>query len=264
MPDRRGRRGARNAWSLAALSLGALLHASAPALAQAGSTPPPAGTRDFLFGYPRVWLAIRGSWLMPQAEGDLFTFVEDQLTVDKGDFNAPAFIAEVGFVLASRLDASAGVEFSRGSAASEYRRFVDNLGAPITQSSELLQTNVTGGVKFALLDRGRAISRYAFVPRTVSPYVGAGGGMLYYQFQQTGDFVDFVTFRVFSDRFQSEGWTPSAHVFGGTEIRVWRSMFVDIEGRYVWARGELDSDFVGFDGIDLNGFRLSSGINVVF
>jgi opacity protein-like surface antigen len=264
MPDRRGRRGARNAFSLAVLGLGTLLYSAAPALAQPGSAPQPIGTRDFLFGYPRAWLAIRGSWLMPQAEGDLFAFVKDQLTVENGDFNAPAFISEVGFVLTSRIDASAGIEFSRGSTASEYRRFVDNLGAPITQSSELMQTNIAGGVKFALLDRGRAISRYAFVPRTVSPYVGAGGGMLYYKFQQTGDFVDFVTLRVFSDRFHSEGWTPSAHVFGGTEVRVWRSLFVDVEGRYVWASGELDSDFVGFDGIDLNGFRLSSGINVVF
>jgi hypothetical protein len=264
MPARCGRRGARRALSLAVLSLTGLLHSSVPALAQSGSPPQPIGTRDFLFGYPRGWVAVRGSWLMPQTGGDLFTFVRDQLTVEKRDFDAPAFISEVGFVLTSRLDSLAGIEFSRGSAASEYRRFVDNLGAPISQFSELMQTNIAGGVKFALLDRGRAISRYAFVPRTVSPYVGAGGGALYYRFEQTGDFVDFVTLRVFADRFRSAGWTPSAHVFGGAEIRVWRSLFVDVEGRYVWAHGELDPDFVGFDGIDLDGFRLSSGINVVF
>jgi hypothetical protein len=261
MPDR-WRRGARHAFSLAVLALSGLLHSSLPVLAQ--PAPQPIGTPDFLFGYPRAWVAVRGSWVMPKADDQLFSFVQDQLTIDPGDFNAPAFLSEVGFVLTPRIDASAGIEFSRASAFSEYRRFVDNAGAPINQSTRLTQTNIAGSIKFALLDRGRRISRYAFVPRTVSPYAGAGAGVLYYNFEQTGDFVDFETLDVFYDRFRSNGWTPSAHVFGGAEIRVWRSLFVDVEGRYLWAQGDLESDFVGFDGINLDGFRLSSGINVVF
>jgi opacity protein-like surface antigen len=115
-----------------------------------------------------------------------------------------------------------------------------------------------------LLDQGRSISRLAYVPRTLTPYVGAGAGMLYYQFSQTGDFVDFVTLRVFPDTFRSKGWAPSAHVFAGTDVRIWRALFVDVEGRYVWAQGTLGSDFVGFDGIDLVGFRLSTGMRIAF
>jgi hypothetical protein len=32
----------------------------------------------------------------------------------------------------------------------------------------------------------------------------------------------------------------------------------------VFAKGDLGSDFVGFDGIDLNGFRFSTGFHVAF
>ena len=128
----------------------------------------------------------------------------------------------------------------------------------------LSQTDVSGSIKIALLDRGRSISRLAFVPRAIAPYVGAGAGAFYYEFTQIGDFVDFATLRVFPDVFRSQGWTPSAHVFGGTDIRLWRQLFLDVEGRYVWAHGDLGSDFVGFDGIDLDGFRLSTGVSVVF
>ena len=252
-------------------ALGVCLAPTAPALAAdqlAEQTAPvpaqPVGTRDFLFGRPRGWAAVRGSWLMPRATGDLFAFVSDQLTVEKKDFSAPGIAGEFGLTLTSRVSAVAGVEFSRRTVQSEYRRYVDNLGLAINQQTALAQTNLTGSIKVALWDRGRSISSLAFVPRTFVPYAGAGAGMLYYEFEQHGDFVDFVTLRVFPDTFRSAGWTPSAHVFGGTEIRLWRVLFLDLEGRYVWAHGTLGSDFLGFDGVDLNGFRFSTGVSVMF
>ena len=209
-------------------------------------------------------MAFRGSWLIPRAGGDLFTFVSDQLTVEKKDFSTPAIAGELGLVLTSRVSASAGLEFSRQTIRSEYRRFLDNGGLSINQQTALEQTNISGSIKVALLDRGRRVSRLAFVPRTFVPYAGAGAGMLHYQFSQDGDFVDFVTFRVFPDLFRSQGWAPSAHIFGGTEIKLWRVLSLDVEGRYVWAHGELGSDFLGFDGIDLDGFRFSTGVSVMF
>lgn len=222
------------------------------------------GTPDFLFGRPRGWVAIRGSWLVPSAGGDLFAFLRDQLTVERRDFSTPAMMGELGLSITPRINASAGLEFSRQTVQSEYRHFVDNRGLPINQRTMLAQTNISGSLKVAVLDRGRSISRLAFVPRTVAPYVGAGAGILFYQLRQTGDFVDFVSLRVFPDVFRSQAWTPSAHVFGGTDVRLWRALFLDLEGRYVWAHGDLDSDFVGFDGIDLDGFRFSTGVSVVF
>ncbi len=201
---------------------------------------------------------------MPRAGGDLFTFVSDQLTVDKADLSSLAIAAELGVVLTSRVSAAVGVEFSQQTIPSEYRRFIDNSGLSINQQTAWEQTNINGSLRVALLDRGRSISRLAFVPRTFAPYVGAGAGVLYYKFTQSGDFVDFVTFDVFSDLFHSAGWTPSAHVFGGAEVRLWRSLSLDVEGRYVWAHGILESDFVGFDGIDLSGFRFSTGVSLMF
>jgi hypothetical protein len=219
---------------------------------------------DFLLGKPIGWFAVRGSWLVPAANGDLFKFVNDQLTIDKGDFRTAGITGEFGFALAPRVDAVVGIESGRQTVNSEYRRFIDNTGLPITQSTSIVQTDISGSVRLALLNPGRSVSQFAFVPRAVTPYVGGGGGFFYYGLTQKGDFVDFATFRVFPDVFKSNGWTPSAHVLAGADVRWWRSLFVTIEGRYVWANGDLDSDFIGFDGIKLNGFRLSSGISVFF
>ncbi len=49
------------------------------------------GRPDFLFGAPRGSFGVRGSWVFARAGSDLFDFVQQHLTLDKSDFNAPAF-----------------------------------------------------------------------------------------------------------------------------------------------------------------------------
>jgi hypothetical protein len=94
--------------------------------------------------------------------------------------------------------------------------------------------------------------------------VGAGGGLVNYEFKQTGDFVDFADSHVFTDTFVSQGWSPSAHGFGGVDVQAHRNLYVSFEGRYNWASATLENKFVGFDPIDLSGFRFGVGFHVVF
>jgi hypothetical protein len=231
--------------------------------AVAASQPLPPSSPDFLLRRPYGSIGVRGSWVFARAGSDLFDFVQEQLTVEKGDFNAPALAVDLGIALAPRLDVVGGFEFSRASVVSEYRAYVDNNNLPINQQTRLQEINVSGSLRWTP-NRGREVSRYAWVPARVAPYLGAGGGFLWYQFEQTGDFVDFVDLSVFSDVFTSEGWTPSAHVFGGADIQLYKRLYFTLEGRYLWASGELGTDFVDFDPIDLAGFRLAGGINVLF
>jgi hypothetical protein len=240
-----------------------LVCAHGPAFAQGQGAPP---RPDFLFGRPDASIALRGGWVFARAGSDLYEFVERELTIDKNDFNSANFATDFGIALSSRTDAVIGLEYSQTSVASEYRDFVDNNRLPIEQTTSLKSLNLTGSIRFALVPRGREISRLAWVPRSVVPYVGAGGGMVWYRFQQDGDFIDALDPRlaVFSDTFTADGWTPSALVFGGVDVRVYRRLYLTLDGRYVWAAGDLGTDFENFDPIDLAGFRFGAGINVVF
>lgn len=252
---------------LLAACLLALGSAAIPAHAQPAPDRPElraGGARDYLFGRPRGSLAIRGSWLFASAGSDLFDFVTDQLTLERGDFDTPALAVDLDVALTERLDVVVGFEASSSSTPSEYRDYVDNNRLPITQRTSLRQLGFTGSVKYALTPRGRSISRLAWIPNGVTPFVGAGGGATKYDFKQTGDFVDFQTLGVFSDLFQSEGWAPSAHVFGGVDLRVFRRVYATVDLRYVWASADLQADFVGFDPIDLSGFRCGAGFRFVF
>jgi hypothetical protein len=231
---------------------------------QQSTSRPPDRSADFLFGRPNHSIGLRGSWVFANAGSDLFDFVTDQLTLDRDDFNAPAFAADFAFGLSSRLQLEAGVEFARVQRASEYREFVDNNLLPIQQTTGLNTTHLVGGIRYALTPRGREVSRLVWVPNRVVPFVGAGAGVVFYQFRQYGDFVDFVDHSIFYESFRSQGWAPTAHVFGGVDVQMYKALYATVQGRFTKASGTLDSDFIDFDPIDLSGFRMSAGINLLF
>jgi hypothetical protein len=254
------------------ITLFAIVVAATSAAAQAPPssppTPAPSPVRrpapDFYFGRPAGAVAIRGGWLFSRASSDWYDFVTDQLTLNRRDFNAPAFAADVGMTMTDRLQATVGVDFNQASTTSEYRRFVDNNRQPINQSTKMKQASVTGGVRYALTAPGRRISSLAWIPHTVTPYVTAGGGAVWYSLSQTGDFVDFVDLSVFTDVLHSDGWAPEAHAGGGVDVRVLRRVFATFDARYRWAAAGLSRQWVNFDPVDLSGLRLSAGINVPF
>ena len=237
------------------------------AAAQQSATSP-----DFLFGRPKGMIGIRSGWVFARANSDLFRFVQRQLTVEPDDFNAPAIGADVEVAVTPRVSAVVGFDFARASANSEYRDFVDNNRRPITQTSRLTETNISASVKLAVTPRGREISSRAWIPAAVTPYVGAGAGILKYEFLQFGDFIDVdtVNMEIFTDTLRTSGWAPSAHVFGGVDVKVWRRMYLSGEARYLWSNGDPGGGSgrtrpaFDFDSLDLAGLKATAGIHYMF
>ena len=259
----------RMTFRLAGLAVASTLALAVPAAAQSTqnqqtSVRQPVRRADFMFGRPSTSIGLRGSWIFASAGSDLFDFVTQQLTIDKQDFNAPAFAADVAFNVTSRLQIEGGVEIARLERDSEYRDFVDNNLLPIEQTTGLQTVHLVGGVRYALVPRGREVSRLVWVPARVVPFVGAGGGVVRYAFRQFGDFVDFVDNNIFYESFRSTGWGPTAHVFSGVDVQLYKALYVTVQGRYTTGSAKLSSDFVDFDPIDLSGFRTSAGINLIF
>ncbi|GIT50615.1 MAG: hypothetical protein Ct9H300mP15_08280 [Gemmatimonadota bacterium] len=123
---------------------------------------------------------------------------------------------------------------------------------------------MTVSARYYLSDRGRQIGRFAWIPKRLAPFIGAGGGVIWYNFEQVGDFVDFETLDIFYDRFMSRGTALQAHAFAGMDISLNKSLFLTTEGRYRWGRGELGRDFVDFDKMDLAGIQFTVSIGARF
>lgn len=220
--------------------------------------------RDFLFGTPHVSLAFNMGYGMPRGNSEIFDFVTDELTVEKSDFYAMVVGGSFGIRITERTEVALDVSYSNSSTPSEFRDWVDMDDLPIEQTTRLRMVPVTVSLKAYLFDRGRRISSLAWVPGTWAPFVGVGGGKVYYDFKQAGDFVDFETYEIFWDTFRSDGDAGIFHVMAGAEYSLSPTFYLTGEGRYSWAEADMGRDFVGFDPISLGGFQATVGLAVRF
>jgi outer membrane protein W len=218
----------------------------------------------FLFQKPLGSFVLRGGIASTTASGDLYTFLSNQFTLNKGDFRAPQMAADLLIRIAPRADLDFGIGFSRSNKGSHFRDFVDLNDQEIEQSTSLSRVPATVGARFYLAPLGRSVGQFAWIPTKVVPYVGAGGGMMWYRFRQDGDFIDFQTTDVFPDTFESSGWTPTAHALAGVDYTLTPRFALNGEARYTWAKAHLGEDFSGFNGIDLSDIGVTLGLNVRF
>lgn len=236
----------------------ALFAVAAPCAVQAQ------GGDGFLFKEPRVSVKFETGYGFQRAQSDIFDFVVREHTLERSDFNSPYLGAEVAFRLDPQLDLALSVGYQHSSTLSEFREWVDDAGLPIEQVTELTLVPFSVGAKYYLKPRGRSIGRFAWVPETVVPYVGAGIGVMSYRFEQEGDFVDFETLDIFFDRFVADRQTFLARAAAGVDIAVGRQLVVNGEARYNYARGPMGDDFSGFGDIDLDGLQLTAGVAIRF
>lgn len=228
--------------------------AAAPVFAQDG----------YMIGAPRFTLTARAGVAAPIANDDLFNFFTDELTLERGDFRGFSFGTDVGIHVHPRVDAIVSVTTSSTSNASEFRDFVETNDEPIRQTTELARTSVTGGARYYLTSRGRSLSRYAYIPTRLTPYVGATAGVLWYKLRQEGDFVDFETLDIFTDFFESKGNAPAVSLLAGGDFWFMQGVALNVDARYTWAKAPLHSGFSDFGNIDLQGWQLTAGMSVRF
>ncbi len=215
---------------------------------------------DFLFHKPKKYLGFRIGLFSPEADSDLFDMITEELTLEKSDFQTWDLGVDLGFSVYERFDLILSFDYSEKTKNSEFRDYVDEQELPITQSTKFSQTPLTAGIKYLLIPRGRQISQYSWLPSLIVPYISGGGGILWYEFRQHGDFVDYETMEIFTATLKSSGGVLTGYLGCGTDINIFRSAYLNLDFRYFWADDDLDNDFVGFDPIDLDGYRLTAGI----
>jgi opacity protein-like surface antigen len=241
------------------LSFAALMALAAPAPAQESG-------RGFLFGRPDWNVSVSGGFSHPNAGSDIFSDITNGLTLRRSDFNGAAIGADLAYSIRSDLDLAFGVSYAGTSTRSEFRRWQDNNNQPIEQTTNFARVPLTASLKWYLMPRGRSVGRFAWIPATYAPYIGAGAGVMWYNFEQTGDFVDTnsTAKTVFNNDFVSSSWTPTAHVLAGIDYSLSPRWALRAEGRYSWARTDLSQDFSGYQSIDLSGFTTTVGLFVRF
>jgi opacity protein-like surface antigen len=217
--------------------------------------------QGFLFQQPSGSITLNAGYAGASASSDLFSFVTDQLTLNKRDFSGPTLGLDVAVRFAPRFDAVVSTSYSGTSTPSHYREFIDQNDAEITQTTEFKRVPLMLSVRAYLAQRGQSVGRFAWVPSRFAPYVGIGGGTVWYKFRQYGDFVDYNDNNsVFTSDLSSTGWAPAAQGLAGIDFTISPHVALNGEARYLWAKGSLDQSFSGFDKIDLSGLSATVGL----
>jgi len=222
---------------------------------------------DFMFHEPNVTLTLNFGYRIPSVGSDIFDEVTDVFTLGKGDFHAPVIGAGLSLFLNDRMDLAFEFSYSRSSSWSEYADYVDFDDLPIEQETQFTQVPVTVSLRYFLMDRGREIGSFSWIPTTWAPYIGAGGGRMFYKFHQAGDFIAFdeEDWPIVRDEVLSEGWDWVGHVFGGFQWAFSPQWVLTAEGRYSLANADLDRPaYRGLDPIDLSGFQSTLGFGIRF
>ncbi len=219
------------------------------------------GGDGYLLKQPTATIKFESGYGFQAASSEVFTFVRQEHTIGERDFDSPYFGAELGFRVNEHFDVALSAGYQSASVLSEFRRFVDQDNLPINQVTELRQIPMAVGLKYYPFARGRSLGRFAWVPRTVSPFLGAGIGMVASTFEQTGDFIDFLTDDIFYDQYTSEQNAFLTRLSAGVNVSIANAFLFSLEGRYGWSQSPMNGgDFVDFDPIDLDGLQLIGGL----
>jgi len=231
--------------------------ASAPSL-RASAGP------DFLFGAPHGSLSFRVGHLFARTAGGVFERTFANLTVEPDDFDGLAFGADLALRVVERADLVVGVGLARASVNSEFRHWVDENDQPIRQTTRLRQIPVTLGARLYLTPRGRAISRFAWIPARTTFYVSGGAGLIHHVYEQAGEFVDENNLDIFADEMRSSGWSSLAYVGAGAEWRVTTRAALLADVRYTRGSARAAGDFSAWEDIGLGGLTTSLGVALTF
>ncbi len=245
-----------NSWRLWLLM--ALAAAPLPLLAQDRTH---AGN-GYYFSRPAVSLTVRGGYDRALGGSDIYDFTTTNLTLNKGDFAAFGYQLDFGIRLSDRSELVLSGGAAQRSADSEFRKYVDNKDLPIQQTTTLRRVPLSVGVKYALANPETRISRFAWIPARIVPWIGAGGGAMNYSFSQNGDFVDFQTLNVISQNYRSAGWAPMGYANVGLDLKLATRLSLTGDVRYTYSKATLSGPFQGFDKIDLSGTAATMGFTV--
>jgi hypothetical protein len=199
---------------------------------------------------------LRLGLFTPDGDGEFFAQAERDFTGSAGDFeDAVGGIDYQHRLGRGRVSLLVSADLFEGQTDRSYRDFVDDRGDEIVHTATLEVIPLTAGVKVDLAPE-RA---------PVIPYVGVGGGLYNYRYEESGDFIDFNDFEVFSETFVAEGGVLGYYALAGIEVPIgpWFAFFA--EGR--WDRAEEDDlgdDFEGLGTLDLSGRRIMGGFAWAF
>jgi hypothetical protein len=220
---------------------------------------------------------FRAGGFFPAGNSDFWDEKENDFTLDHSDLNGLAGSLGYTASMNNYFEFDVNADIYAASTRASDADFVDQNGDQILHDTRLSIVPITVG--FRILPAGRFARRGAegqrYVRRPV-PYLGAGVGMSYWQYEEEGDFVFLDPsspsgVAVFYDRHKETGLEFEKHAQIGIEFPVAPDWNITLEVRRSWAEASLSDLFpsaaLTFDDprrLDLGGVFVFVGASLRF
>lgn len=201
-------------------------------------------------------VSVKLGYYVPRAQSDLWEQNFENLTADRSDFRGFTLTVEADHFVGDHLNIGGGTGVYEKRVITRDREFEFTDGGTIRQELKLTVIPVEGYLK--VFPAGRELP--------VIPYFGGGAGIYLWRYEESGDFVIYRSTdpRLISGTYFTETISPAVHIRTGVSIPVGRNT-IDAEFKYVWAEGNLSSDFdPDFEPFDLGGMQVSAGFSFWF
>ncbi|MCP4897536.1 MAG: hypothetical protein GY906_11240 [bacterium] len=164
----------------------------------------------------------------------------------------------MGFDYIWRLNSTSGIVFGlgfyEGKASQAYKDWTDAGGRDVSHRTSLRTGEMT--IAWVLQFGRRGVQ--------ITPYIGVGGGFMWYTFEEAGSFIDFgdPELPIFNAAYRATGNEPMYFGLIGLDIPAGHTFGIVIEGRWKNAETVLGHDFSDLPGeFDLSGLELTAGFS---
>ena len=201
---------------------------------------------------------ILGSYVSPEGDSDIFEQNAEEVTFDVDDLNG--FGATFGYdrFVGEFVNVGASIGFYENDTTVIDREFEFPNGDPIFRDINLRIVPLEGNVRILPLGR----------ETVVIPYIGAGAGIYFWEYEEFGDFVidRFTDPRVITGTAFSDGADFGFNVHGGVQVPISRSATITGEVKWSSVEGDLDEESFdpAFEPIDLSTVSYSAGVSFWF
>jgi opacity protein-like surface antigen len=195
---------------------------------------------------------LRLGLFTPEGDSDFFDDTAFDFTGEPKEFEDAVAGIDYVFDVQRNVGLMLSADYFEGQQDQSYRNFEDNHGNRISHTTTLEVTPITAGL----------VVKLAPEHSPVVPYVGAGGGIYAWRYEESGDFIDFnsPSRSVFSDTLEDTGAALGYYVMAGLDVPVSPYFSIFAEGRWDRADDELGGDFEELGTLDLSGRRVMGGI----
>jgi hypothetical protein len=211
--------------------------------AQRGWQPQPVGQLRFRLGVSE-----------PAGSSDGWDRVFEGFTGSPADLQDFVWAGDFLLSTGRRSGVLFGFSYYSGSTTSGYEDWVADDGSEIRHTTSLTISDLSAAWVFRFSDRG------------ISPYLGIGGGFLWWTLTDEGYFIDFgsADLPVFWAWYGARGSTWEVFGLAGVDIPLSPVWSFVVEGRDRHASANLGDDYSGFGTLDLSGYEVTAGFGWMF